>query len=116
MKVITTHEKNNRVPEVTLRREFRIAGLIGEAGQRDKLSYISLMNQIEAGQRKGHSQADIIEAVIRAVSPGLPLRDLLEIKRDLTIAILKTILRGHYRVASSSDLLHRLMTLSQDPK
>lgn len=112
----TSSDTTKKVPEVTLRREFRISGQIGEAGQRDKLSYTSLMNQIETGQRKGHSEAEIIEAVIRAVSPGLPLRDLLEIKRGLTLVTLKTILRGHYKVDSSSDLLHRLMTLSQDPK
>lgn len=123
VKTMTTFESkgassdtSKKVPEVTLRREFRISGQIGEAGQKDKLSYTSLMNQIETGQRKGHSEAEIIEAVIRAVSPGLPLRDLLEIKRNLTLATLKTILRGHYKVDSSSDLLHRLMTLSQDPK
>ena len=40
----------------------------------------------------------------------------MEIKRDLTLDVLKTILRGHYKVDSSSDLLHRLRTLAQDPK
>lgn len=34
------------LPEVTLRLEFRICGQIGEAGQREKLSYTSLINQI----------------------------------------------------------------------
>lgn len=104
------------LPEVTLRREFRICGQIGEAGQRDKLSYTSLINQIESGQRKGHSESEIIEAVIRAVSPGLHLREMLEIKRGLTLPTLKTILRGHFKVDSSSDLLHRLMNISQEPK
>ena len=104
------------LPEVTLRREFRICGQIGEPGQREKISYTSLVNQIETGQRKGHSEAEIIEAVTRAVSPGLHLRDMLEIKRGLTLPTLKTILRGHYKVDSSSDLLHRLMNITQDPK
>ena len=74
-----------------MRREFRIIGQIGEAGQRDKLSYTSLINQIEAGQRKGHGESEIIEAVTRAVSPGLHLREMLEIKRDVTLHTLKTI-------------------------
>lgn len=104
------------IPEVTLRREFRVFGQIGEAGQKEKLSYTSLNNQIESGVRKGYAEAEIIEAVIRAVSPGLPLRELLEIKRDLTLSTLKTILRGHYKIDSSSDLLHRLMNISQEPK
>ncbi len=107
---VTRHES---IPEVTLRREFRVFGQIGEAGQKEKLSYTSLNNQIESGVRKGYAEAEIIEAVIRAVSPGLPLRELLEIKRDLTLSTLKTILRGHYKIDSSSDLLHRLMNISQ---
>lgn len=103
-------------PEVTLRKDFRIWGQIGEAGQRDKLSFTSLTNQIESGRKKGYTETEIIEAVIKAVSPGLHLRDLLEVKRDLTLSILRTILRGHYKVDSSSDLLNRLMNISQDPK
>lgn len=110
---VTRHES---IPEVTLRRKFRVFGQIGEAGQKEKLSYTSLNNQIESGVRKGYAEAEIIEAVIRAVSPGLPLRELLEIKRDLTLSTLKTILRGHYKIDSSSDLLHRLMNISQEPK
>ncbi|KAL0160502.1 hypothetical protein M9458_044227, partial [Cirrhinus mrigala] len=104
------------LPEVTLRREFRISGQIGEARQREKLSYTSLMNQMESGLRKGHSETEIIEAVTRAVSPGLHLRDMLEIKRDLTLPTLKTILRGHYKVDPPSDLLQKLMNITQDPK
>lgn len=52
VKAITTQEKKERIPEVTLGREFRIIGQIGGAGQRERLSYTSLLNQIESGQRK----------------------------------------------------------------
>lgn len=103
-------------PEITLRREFRICGQIGESGQKDKLSYLSLVRQIKVGTEKGHTETEITEAVIRAVSPGLPLRDMLEIKRGLTLSGLLTILRGHYKVDSSTDLYHRLISLSQEPK
>ncbi len=41
---------------------------------------------------------------------------MLEVKRDLTLSTLKTILRGHYKVDSSSDLLYRLMNISQEPR
>ncbi|XP_041845680.1 uncharacterized protein LOC121642796 [Melanotaenia boesemani] len=105
-----------RTPEVTLKKDFKIWGQIGEAGQKDKLSFTSLTNQIESGLKKGYSENEIIEAVIKAVCPGLHLRDLLEVKRDLTLPTLKIILRGHYKVDSSSELLHRLMNISQDPK
>lgn len=54
--------------------------------------------------------------MIRAVSPGLPLRDMLEIKRGLTLPVLLTILRGHYKVDSSTVLYHQLISLLQEPK
>ncbi len=109
-------EPTRPLPEVTLRREFKICGQIGESGQRDKLSYLSLVRQIELGIEKGHTQTEVVEAVIRAVSPGLPLRDMLEIKRGLTLSALLTILKGHYRVDSSTELYHQLLNISQEPK
>lgn len=105
-------EPTHLLPEVTLRREFRICGQIGESGQKDKLSYLSLVRQMEMGIEKGHTQAEVVEAVIRAVSPGLPLRDMLEIKQGLTFNTLLTILKGHYRV----ELYHQLLNISQEPK
>ncbi|KAK7886457.1 hypothetical protein WMY93_026078 [Mugilogobius chulae] len=102
------------LPEVTIRREFRINGQIGERGQKDKLSYSNLIHQIDMGLKKNHSEAEIIEAVVRAVSPGLSLRDMLEIKSDLTLSQLRTILRGHYKEDSSTDLYNRLINLTQD--
>ncbi|KAG7525905.1 hypothetical protein JOB18_033454 [Solea senegalensis] len=101
-------------PEVTIRREFKINGQIGERGQRDKLSYSNLVHQIEMGLKRNHGEAEIIEAVVRAISPGLSLRDMLEIKSDLTLAQLRTILKGHYKEDSSTDLYHRLINITQD--
>nr|XP_061825251.1 uncharacterized protein LOC133612099 [Nerophis lumbriciformis] len=91
-------EQTHFLKEVTLRREFKICGQIGEPGQREKLSYLSLVRQIGVVTEKGHSETEIIEAVIRAISPGLPLRDMLEIKRELTLNKLFTILMEHYKV------------------
>ncbi|KAL1022531.1 hypothetical protein UPYG_G00028940 [Umbra pygmaea] len=109
-------EPIHTLPEVTLRREFKICGQIGERGQKEKLSYLSLVRQMEMGLDKGHTEMEIVEAVIRAVSPGLPLRDMLEIKRGLTLSALLTILKGHYKVDSSTELYHQLLNISQEPK
>lgn len=103
-----------RPPEVTIKREFRIHGQIGERGQRDKLSFTNLMHQIDMGLNKGHSEVEITEAVVKAISPGLSIRDMLEIKRDLTLSQLKTILKGHFKEESSTDLYHRLVSITQD--
>lgn len=76
---------NIHVPEVTLWRKFWISYQIGEGELRDRLSYTNLLHQIGAGLLKGHPEFKIITAVIRPISPGLKLRDMLEIKSDLTL-------------------------------
>ncbi|XP_063049996.1 uncharacterized protein LOC134444699, partial [Engraulis encrasicolus] len=105
-----------RASEVVIRREFRISGQIGELGQKDKLSYTSLMHQIDTGKRKGHSDAEIVEAVVKAASPGMSLRDMLESKSTLTLSHLKTILKAHFKENSTTDLFHRLVNITQDSK
>lgn len=71
---------------------------------------------MESGQHKGHREHEIIEAVIRGVYPGLFLRKTLEIKTGLMLLTLENILRDHFKVESSSDLLHWGMDISKDPK
>ena len=57
-----------------LRREFKIQGIVGEPGQKDKLGYQSLISQIESGLKKQYSEAEVVNAVVRAVQSGLQLR------------------------------------------
>lgn len=45
--------------------------------QKDKLSFTSLTNKIKSGLKKGYSETEIREAVIKAVSPGLNHTDML---------------------------------------
>lgn len=65
------------------------------------------MHQVDKGLRRSHGEAEIIEAVITAISPGLSSRNMLEIKRDLTLSQLKTILKGHSKEDSSTDLYYK---------
>ena len=39
-------------------RDFKILGVEGEPGQKDKLGYQALISQIEAGLAKGYSDKD----------------------------------------------------------
>ena len=98
-----------------LKKDFRLYGQIGIANQPDKLSFISLMNQIDSGLSKGHKEKEIIEAVIRAIVPSLPLRSYLESVKDLTLNQLKSILRSHYLEKQGAELYQMLTTLSQLP-
>ena len=68
-----------------LRRQFKIIGQIGEPNQKDKLSYTSLVRQIEAGVNHGFTEKEVREGVIRAISLGLVLRSYLEMYSDLTL-------------------------------
>lgn len=109
-------QSQQAVPEVTIRRDFKINGQIGKQEQKDKLSYNNLMHQIDTGINKGHRESEIIDAVIRAISPGMSLRDMLEIKTDLTHSQLHTILKRHYKEESSTDLYHRLINVTQESR
>ena len=54
-------------------KDFKIRGAIEEAGQKDKLSYVSLLKEIEERKVKGYSDKEIVKSVIHAVTPGLYL-------------------------------------------
>ena len=79
-----------------LRREFRIKGQIGEAGQPDKLSYISLMHQINEGKQQGYDDNDIVNGVIRAMMPNLTLRNVLETMSNLNLDRLLSFMEAHF--------------------
>lgn len=49
-----------------MQREFQISRPIGDSSQRDKLSYLNLVRQIELAIEKGHKQTEVVKAVIRA--------------------------------------------------
>ena len=52
-----------------LRREFKIPGVVAGDNYKDGLSFVSLVRQIESGIKAGYKESEIVEAVIRAVSP-----------------------------------------------
>ena len=51
-----------------LRKELKIMGLSGEVHQRDKLTYVSLVHQINEAQEAGYDESEIINSVFRAIS------------------------------------------------
>lgn len=97
-------------------KEFKIAGQIGEPGQRDKLTFSSLAHQIEQGISKGFPEMEIVDAVIRAIAPGLQLRSYLEGKNNLTLPTLRRILRSHYQEKGATELYKQLTSEVQSNK
>ena len=96
-------------------REFKIRGSIGEVGQREKLSFVSLSRQIQEGKEKGYQDQEIIRAVINAISPGLHLRNVLESTPSLTLRELTVFLRSHYGEKNTTELCQSLSQLTQAP-
>jgi hypothetical protein len=95
---------------VVYRKDFKIAGQISDA---KGLSFVSLVRQIETGLRKGFKEPDIIEGVMRAIVPGLPLRDYLEGRHDLSLVSLRKILRSHYQEKSATELYTEMVNSTQ---
>lgn len=98
------------------RKDFKISGQIGEPGQKDRLTFSSLARQIESGLSKDYPESEIIDAVIRAITPGLQLRSYLEGKEKLTLPALRRILRCHYQERGATELYKQLTSEVQSSK
>lgn len=99
-----------------VRREFKIQGQIGEPGQKDRLTYQSLISQIETGLKKGYTEPEVVTAVIRSIQAGLQLRSYLEGLSGLTLPKLRKMLRFHFQEKSATELYQLLANISQSPK
>ncbi len=86
-------------------KDLNISGLIGEPGQKDRLSLSSLARQIESGLNKGYLEQDIIDSVIRAITPRLQLRSYLEGKAD-----------SHYQEKNATELYKQLTAETERAK
>lgn len=98
------------------KKELKIIGQIGEPGQRDKLNFTSLDRQIHRACKRGYDEGEIVEAVIQAIIPGVNLRSYLESRTDLTLPVLKQILRAHFIEKDPTELYHSLTRAVQEPK
>ena len=77
-------------------RELKLSGQIGNPGEAGKLSYSSLSFQIANARARHFDDAEICAAVIRAITPNLPLRNYLERQRHLSLDMLISRLRTHF--------------------
>ena len=103
------------VEQSIFRRDFKILGVVGELGQKDKLGYQALISQIEAGLAKGYADKEVVSAVVRAVQPGMQLRSYLENMTELTLPRLRKILRFHFHEKNATELYQLLTNITQQP-
>ena len=93
------------------KRELKIVGQIGEPGQKDKLSFVSIARQIEGTLQKGYKPLEVVYAVLSSINPGMRLRSCLEGLESLTLSRLRRILRSHYQEKSATELYRQLSPL-----
>ena len=103
------------VEQSIFRRDFKIQGVVGDPGQKEKLGYQALISQIEAGLTKGYSDKEVVSAVVHAVQPGLQLRSYLETMVDVTPPRLRKILRFHFHERNATELYQLLTNIAQQP-
>ena len=61
-----------------MRKELKIKDQIGEVNQNDKLTYVSLMHQIDEAKQTWYGKSEIVSSVIWAMIPSPSLRNVLE--------------------------------------
>ena len=113
-KVQGAERKVNVDVSKVLRREFRIHGVVAGDNFKDGLSFVSLARQIESRIKAGYKESEIVEAVIRAVSPSLKLRSYLEMILDLSLSRLRQIMKAHFKQKSATELYQELSVLHQE--
>ena len=79
------------------KRKLKIIGQIGEPGQKDKLSFVSLARQIKDALQKGYKPLVVVDAVVRSINPEMRLRSYLEGLESLTLLRLRRMLLSHYQ-------------------
>lgn len=100
-------------PTIPYRKDFKIQGQIGEPGQKDKLSFMSLMHQVESASHKGVPEKEIVEGIIKSITPGLQFRIYLEGRDNLDLPTLRRLLRAHFQERGATDLYQELCNVSQ---
>ena len=69
-----------------LRRDFKISGIIGNSGQKDRISFASLTYQINDDRTAGYSDHEIVVGVLKTTMlPNLRLRNVLETMQGLIL-------------------------------
>ena len=96
-------------------KEYKINGKIGTPGQKDRLTFLSLIFQINNGLKKGYSEHEICDAVIKSIAPDVGLRTYLEGKDNLNLKTLSRILRSHFKEPNATSLFTELSNDKQRP-
>ena len=98
-------------PTSSLRKELNIWGQVGEAGQKDTLSYLSLMHQVKNTYQARYEE--IVTATIISMMPSLTLWSVLEFTADLTLSQLQHWIEAHLGEQNATKLCILLTSVVQ---
>ena len=73
--------------------------------------HVSLIHQINEAQEAGYDESEIVNSVIRAMSPSLTLRNVLETTSNLSLQRLLQFLESHFEEKSATDLCGKLTSM-----
>ena len=79
------------------------------------MTHSALSFQIASAEQRGYSEPEIIAAVIRAITPGEDLRTYLEMTPNLSLVILRSILRAHFKEKDATSVFTELSNGTQLP-
>ena len=113
---ITETASGIKTEKFELKGDFKISGQICKAGQLDKLTYVALIHQIDLGLTKGYKESEVVEAVVKAISPHSTLRNYVLTLPDRSLAKLCKILVVFFQEKTSAELYQDLVTTCQQPK
>ena len=68
-----------------LRKDFKIKGIVGSSGQKDQISFESLIHQINDARTAGYSDNEIVGGVLKATLPNLCLKNVLETMQPIKV-------------------------------
>ena len=95
-------------------KEYKINDKIGTSRQKNRLTFSSLIFQINNGLKKGYSEHKICDAVIKSIAPDLHFEHL-EGKGNSNLKTLSRILRPHFKEPNATSLFTELSNSKQLP-
>ena len=110
---LTTGQEYEQLRTI-FQRDLRILGNIGNKGQKEQISNVRLSRQIQSALDQGYSEKEVIDTVIRAITPGLPLREYLEAMREKGLQSILEIISPLSR-EKCAELFASLANLAQAP-
>ncbi len=85
-------------------KDFKMNGTIGNPGCKDRITYSSLMYQVENGRKMKFSDAEISAGIIKNLQSDLDLKTLFELEPDISLDTILDMLRSCYTEPDSGAL------------